>query len=521
MPLTFEQFKELRNKGLNTEQIISFEKGKKPEEITTPQTFSEQQLDRTIANRPDLYKEAVQATAQRLSPEGMRGFTLPQEVDIALKSIGGVAQRAEAAVANPFLRKQGKFQNPIKAIKEGITGEQLGELGDVVRQAPLVNRIPFAPEIIGLAGTGAIGGALTKSLGLASKANNLTKLETTYGKDMARVMIRHSTELPMPLVERGIERGWKNILTKENAKDFSLPNRISNYVIDSLDKITQNEYDEFGKALSNIKTGNVKAIDLNQVIEDALKSNGYIDEAYRETLKSRGAVVNKIVKFIETAQSNNIQPNDNIPIDVIQTFKKILKNFVPEKNWLGKTRSLKGEQRLAKELSNRLDDLIAYNSYGIEDEAYTKAKVRYSEFKNFEKAIMDTFSGVFGQEIRPSSEKIVTLAKQNPSTIFEEMNKLKNIDDFLIKKGYKGVSDNLLDWITTQEALLEPRGGFFQYVYERPLKYLSRQYLKSGYTEPVGKAVETTGKLISPTRKYINRKTTAPILSLGVLKGVE
>lgn len=483
----------LRNK--NTGETIKLRRKLDIGEISTPQTFQQEDLERRISQRPDIYGQAVQSLQR--PPQNPLGYNPLEAANIGLQSLGGVAQRAEAVIANPFLRQQGRFQNPLQAIKQGITGEQLGELGDIARQAGLPEPISAG---LGLLGTGIIGGALSRWVGLGQKANNLTKLETTYGKDIAKNIITQTTELPRPLVERGMQRGWRKILTKSNARELDLPTKVSSYVINSLDDITQKEYDEFGKVLDKVKTGNIKAIDLNQVIENTLKQNGYLDEAFSPTLKSRGAVVNKIQNFIDTANKSGMKPDDNIPIDVIQTFKKIMKGLVPEKNWIGKTRSLKGEQRLAKDLSNSLDNLIAYNSYGIEDVAYTQAKRNYSIFKNFEQAIMNTFSEVVGQEVKPTADKIVGISKLHPTKMLEEMGKLYNIDDFLKSKGYQPIADKLLDWMTTQEMLIKPQGGFFKEMVAVPIKYGVRQSLQSGVPTTIG---GKTGGLMNQVNPYV------------------
>ncbi len=492
MPITPQQARaelarrELEKRGVSLPQQPTGE-------ISTPQTFQQQDLEKRISQRPDIYGQAVQAFQQ--PPQSPLGYNPLEIANIGLKSLGGIAQRGEATVAAPFYEMPRGIPAMAKGVKQAITGEKRYELGDIARQARLPEPVSAG---LGLLGTGILGGAITKWVGLGQKAQNLTKLETTYGKDIAKNIISQTTELPTPLVERGMQRGWRRILTKANAKELDLPTKVSSYVMNSLDDITQNEYDEFGKVLNKVKTGNVKAIDLNQVIENTLKQNGYLDEAYNPTLKSRGSVVNKIMDFIDTAKSNKIKPDDNISIDVIQTFKKIIKNFVPEKNWIGKTRSLKGEQRLAKDLSNSLDNLIAYNSYGIEDEAYTQAKRNYSIFKNFEKTIMDTFSEIVGQEVKPTADKVVGMSKIHPTKMLEEIGKLYNIDDFLKSKGYQPVADRLLDWMTTQEMLIKPMGGFFKEMVAVPIKYGVRQTLRSGIPSMIGGNVGNIMNTINP-----------------------
>ena len=457
---------------------------------STPQTFQQQGLEQRISQRPDIYSQAVQGIQQRFSPEGQRGFTFPQEANIGLQSLGGVMQRGEAAIANPFLRKQGQFQNPITAIKEGITGQQLGELGDVARQAGLPEPIS---AVLGLAGTAFLGGAISKWAGLSQKANNLTKLQTSYGKDISKTIIKHTTGLSDEAVEHGMKRGWRNVLTKENL-DPEIPTRIASRLLNNLDEITQKEYDEFGKAIDKITTGNVKAIDLNQKVQDVLLREGYIDSSFNPTMKFRGSVANKVFDFIEKATKSGIKPDDNIPVSVIRDFKKIIKGYIPEKNLLGKMRSLKGEQRFAKDLANQLDDLISYNAYGVEDEVYAQAKRRYSEFKNFEKYIIDSFTNLEGQELKPTAKNIVNLTSKEPTLVKEEIGQLKNLDEFLKSKGYSPVTNKLLDWNTVKEFLVKPRvGGLFEKIGEVG-KFGVRQTLKSGIPTMVG---GTAGKIMN------------------------
>ena len=469
-------------------------------------------LEQRISQRPDIYNQATQTIQNLMQQPQTNPFnpiaklnSMGQVANLGLQTFGGIAQRGEAAIANPFLKKQGQFQNPITAFKQGITGEQLGELGDVARQAGIPEPISAG---LGLVGTGIIGGALARVAGITQKANNLMKLESTYGKDFAKMAIRQTTELPMPLVERGMERGWRRILTKANAQETDLPTKISSYVMNSLDDITQNEYDEFGKVIDKLKTGNVKAIDLNQKIQDRLLREGYLDQSFNSTLKMRGSVVNKIFDFIDNAVKSKIKPDDNIPIMMIKSLKDKIKSFIPEKNLIGKIRSLKGEQGLAKRMMQDLDELVSYNAYGIEDESYAQARRRYSDFKNFEQAILNTFSEIVGQKVTPTADKVVGISKLHPTKMLEEMNKLYNIDDFFKSKGYQPIADRLLDWMTTQETLIKPGGISLNpaKTFETAIKYLMRQYLSSG------------GNRIGNTGQVVNKSNLIPAFVLKIIQ---
>jgi len=485
--------------------------------IQDPRTGAIEDLQSKIAQRPDIYGQAVQSAQQlpqatlQSAGKGSPGLPLANTL---LQSLGGIAQRGEAAIANPFLAmSEGSLgtypQRALQGIKQGITGERLGELGDVARRAGLPEPVSAT---LGLIGTGILGGALARGAGLTQKANNLTKIQTAYGHDIGKNVIRHSTELPMPLVERGMVRGWKRILTKSNAQDLKLPTRISSYVMDSLDDITQREYDEFGKAISRVKNVNVKAIDLSQTVDDMLKKFGYIDETFNPTLKQRGPIANKILDFLGNARKNKIKPDESIPLEVIRTFKNILKKSVPEKNWIGKTRSLRGEQRLAKELSNAIDDLISFSLSGTDDFAFNNAKRRYSEFKNFEKAIVNTFAEVVGQEVTPTGDRIVGLGSMPPTKMLEEIDKLHNIDSFLNSKGYSSITDRLLDWVTTQEMMVVPKGGVFKRFTESPIKYGMRQFLGSGVPTAMGNVGKVARPVVNPLDELLRKNIIPPAI---------
>lgn len=474
----------------------------------TSQTTQPQTLEQRTSQRPDIYGQAVQSFQQLMQPQQklktpFEGLT--QIPDIALKSLGGIVQRGEATIANPFIEMgRGQFGQMLPSIRRGITGEQLGELGDVARQAGI-------PEPIS-AGLGLVGSGMLMNLPFKI-ANNLTKIQTTYGKDIGKNVIRFSTGMPDVAVEHGMRKGWKKILTKENL-DPTIPTRLSQKVLNSLDDIARQEYDDYGRMIDKLDTGNIKAIDLNQTIENSLMKNGYLNPDYSPTLKVRGTIVNKIFDFIDKAKSRGIKPDENIPVAIVRNLKQELKKMVPEKNWIGKIRSLRGEQKLAKQLSYDLNSMVGYNAFGIEDETYTMANRRYSEFKNFEKAILDTFSETVGQETKPTADRIVGLFDLHPTKANEELIKLFNIDNFLKSKGYGRIYEPLMDWLTTQSAVVKPQqGGASLYpfrVLAESTKYGARQLLKSGITSPIGQGIEAMGRFIQPTRQIVNRQTIIP-----------
>ena len=461
-------------------------------------------LNDKISKRTDIYGEAVKAIEQA-KPTINPIKAVGQVADIGLKSFGGVAQRAEATLANPFILKDGRPQNPIQAIREGLTGKQLGELGDVARQAGFPEPVAAG---LGLLGTGILGGALSKTYKVEKIAESLTKAETNYGKDIGKNVIRWTTGLPDEAVEHGMKRGWKNVLTKENL-DATLPTKLAKNTLDNLSEISTKEYDNYGKAIDSVNKGFVKGVDLIDTVQQQLLNKKYINPDGTKAIKMRPKFVNDIhtmyEKWIET-----MKPTENIPIPMLQNIRTMAKKVIPKSNLIGKNRSLTEEQRFAKDLSNKLDEMIGFNAFGVENKAITSAKRSYRNFKNNEKLILDTFSETAGQETVPTADKVVGLFKLQRTKANEELSKLKQINDFLVDRGFEPIENKLKDWLTTQAAIVEPQaGGASLYPFRllaESTKYGARQTLRSGITSPIGKGIQKTGKGISKIKDYAKER---------------
>jgi hypothetical protein len=201
-----------------------------------------------------------------------------------------------------------------------------------------------------------------------------------------------------------------------------------------------------------------------------------------------------------------MKPDENIPIPMLQNIRTMAKKVIPKSNLIGKNRSLTEEQKFAKDLSNKLDEMIGFNAFGVENKAITSAKRSYRNFKNNEKLILDTFSETAGQETVPTADKVVGLFKMQRTKANEELSKLKQINDFLVDRGYEPIENKLKDWLTTQAAIVEPQaGGASLYPFRllaESTKYGARQTLRSGITSPIGKGIQKTGKGIQKIKDY-------------------
>lgn len=475
-------------------------------EITTPQTFRQQQIERQIAQRPDLYGQAVQMLQQRMSPQG-QPFNIPQMAELGLKSLGGVAQKAEATIAAPFYEMPRGIPAMAKGIKQAITGEKRYELGDIARQA-IPERIPIISglrePISAITGLGLFGGIIKNiSRLLPQKAIQFEKIKTQYGKDIGAGIIRTTSGGAHPQAVRyGMERGWKNIFTKSNL-DPEIPTRISKQIVNNFDDIAKQEYMSYGQAMDKVTEGNIKALDLYNQFQGKLINSGYLDFNGNETVKIKGTIINKLLKILYNAKEN-INPDQNLSISSIQAVKQIIKKSVPPKYWTGKVKSLTEEQWVAKEITNGIDELIGRFGKGM-----TEANQRYSMFKNIEAIIGNLVTKVEGQKVIPTGQNIINIFDINPTRTVEKLNTLGKVNTYLISKGHKGFLTPLLDWTTNQEFMtIYSRGAMTESLHPasllgRSAKAMTRQFLKYMPTSLMGKGIETTGKIAETIKPYI------------------
>ncbi len=195
MPLTREQFQGLRDKGLNVQQIVSFEKGE------TPQGIARQKQVQQETSGNQFAFDASEPTPDELG----RGDTKTGKVRGAFTKLFGGGKLAEGiggAIAAPFVQKtldteqrqteelQGKLLQAIRAAKsEGRDTSRLEKamrnsqdlattLNDV--QKDFAESLPTSKEVIGSSvrlattlGSGLIGRASAKALALGKSTTFL------------------------------------------------------------------------------------------------------------------------------------------------------------------------------------------------------------------------------------------------------------------------------------------------------------------------------------------------------------
>jgi len=443
MPLSFEQFQQLRSRGLSNDQIAKFESGYKP------QPPNEEMVDRLAQQRPDIQQQAGQeilGLGQNMAQNPLAAPLMPAKA--VLDSFGGLMQRGEAAVANPLLEMgRGRFGNIPRAAWQGITGQRMGEMGDVARQAGLPESVA---QVFGLATTGMGMTKLGRLSGL-SKANNFAKLESAYGKDISRNIIKATTGLSDTGVDWGQRTGWRAIKTKNyvGSKGVEVPYNIATQVTDNMKKIAIEEHDNFERAINGIEKGSVNAVELDQMVKGVLRDSGFLNPDFRPTLKTRGTVSGKIEKFLRNAQGE-IKESAEIPIDVINTIKKDIKKAIPAQYFSGKKISLTEEQKLAKDIIYKLDDVISKTAGVAENEAFRDAKASYARFKDAEARVNQLFEKQVGQHYVPDPEKVVNIFNKTAAAEVADMTQIQELSNYMAGMGYRNFAPELFDWNLAQ-----------------------------------------------------------------------
>jgi hypothetical protein len=478
-----------------------------PTETLSPQTAREQSVDKLISQRPDISQQAgqeIMGLGQNMAQHPFVAPLLPAKAE--LDSFGGLMQRGEAAVANPLLEMgRGNFGAIPKSVWQGITGQRMGEMGDVARQAGLPELVAIA---FGLATTGMGMTKLGKLTGL-SKANNFAKLESTYGKDISRNIIKATTGLSDTGVDYGQRTGWRAIKSKNyvGSKGVEVPYNIASQVTDNMKKIAIEEHENFEKAINGIEKGSVNAVELDQMVKGVLRDSGFLNLDLKPTLKTRGTVSGKIEKFLRNAEGQ-IKENAEIPIDVVNTIKKDIKKAIPSNYFSGKKISLTEEQKLAKDISYKLDDLIGSNASVSENEAYRNAKASYARFKDAEARVNQMFEKQVGQHYVPDPEKVVNIFNKTAGAEVADIEQIQELSNYMADMGYRNFAPELFDWNLAQRltsGIGAVQGG--QAKIFSMFRPATRQILKMPTTQMVGQGIEQG---IERPTKYLAGQSKIP-----------
>lgn len=291
MPITEQE--ELELLELEKEKALSSRGTKKPSDVGIPMRDV---VEQKISQREDRLTPSIQQLGQRqpFSINPIRN-AMP-----ALNVAGGLVQRAEAAVANPLMDIQrGTPEQAFQSFISGIKGEELGELGDIIRKTG-AGEIPSA-----VIGVGALAGVTKAVAGLSKMVfSKLPRLMTPKWRTEQAASIKS-----------GIEQA-ENALQAEYSKIYE---PFKSKVIDPK---------AINKAITNIPKSLKKEIlkdsytleDITRMRTEITKQVG--DGSWIKAAQSKGIPLSK-EKLIETASNLKKIILDNVD-DVARTKLKAI-----------------------------------------------------------------------------------------------------------------------------------------------------------------------------------------------------
>ena len=487
MPITPQQARaELARREL-ARRGVPIEQPQQPVgEISTPQTFRQNQLERQISQRPDLYNQAVQMLQQRLSPEG-QPFTIPQMANLGLKSLGGVLQRGESAIAAPFYEMPRGIPAMAKGVKQAITGEKRYELGDIARQTGIPEPISAG---LGLVGTGILGGALAKGAGLTKKATDLGKLETTYGRDISRNIIKQTSQMTDEAVDYGMTKGWKNILTKENLN----PQKGYNFVLRAkrgLQNFYRNINNRYGEELDKISQNvdlDLPVDNIKLSLQQRLQNNGIIDLNGNELRTPIDKVEKEILRIYDSFK--NI--SGNIGLKDIVKLKNRLWGMV-RKTALEGNQPINSNERIIYDLQGEIGRALQLAGEVLPSDRSILSLNQLNSWYAQNRTLFNMANNVFKVFKNDYATKTAESAFNRYFKLdIGTKTLLQDIDNILPQSSK--FLDAVKDWRITQDFMIQPTGGMFQEMYRVPAKYLTRQYLRSGAGQVAGKGGQVVNR---------------------------
>lgn len=264
-----------------------------------------QRTERKISERQDLIKDIGEKSLGQRFKQAMQfatpGLATPESGQDVMKAMGGIFQRGQATVANPLMALQeGKITEAPKEAWKGLTGQRLGEVGDVYRRVGV-------PEPI------------SATLGFFATMG-ITNL-ATKGKLVASA--KKGTEF------------IKSKMPKVMDKNYVI-NRAK-VASDGLDDLYGGLSKEYDDVFAKIGEKPVDFNKVNQVLDD-LSSQG------------QDAVIKKIGKQLGTNPPSNV--------NTLQKIKEALRKTVPDRVWSGKSMA-DTNQHYLKDAYYKLNNIIA------------------------------------------------------------------------------------------------------------------------------------------------------------------
>lgn len=345
-PLSFEQFKVLKNKGLSPEQIAKFEQGVKPKP-TIPSTFLPrlEETEKLISERPTAIETLAEET---VTPATTRRGKILKPLVTGLKAAAVPFGQITGAIAGPALKFQKEVGDvPIPELQQlteksgrtGLTQEEKQRMNILTRQ-----EIKRTGRFIGGLGKEAWAGLrgekaprfadIMRVTGFGGKYSDLISEATGFFAELGLVNVLTKGHLL-----RSGQKGKDFISTRAPRvinKDWALKRAdIAKGGLDDLRKGLSNEYDDLYRVIGNNMRNPKKVINVMENVSPK--------------------VINQITKdnLITKFSDGSIQPT----LNNIKRMRKILGDNVSSRVW-NKRIFADQDERIVKEAWSKLGDIM-------------------------------------------------------------------------------------------------------------------------------------------------------------------
>ena len=282
---------------------------------------------------------------------GRKDLVTGSGASLALDLVGGVQQRAEAAVANPLLELQkGNTKNLLNDFMQGVKGERLGQLGDPVRNT----------------GFGGKNNELISSAtGLLA---NIGASNAVFGGGVLKAA-------------KEVKETFPRVLPQKMNKNFLLNKaKSAKESLDSLRKSLGAEIDEAFKPIAKEPVKNSTLVkEAIEELPENVKTSVLRDSARLLKIKFKNSKDLSINKFPLT--------NENVRV-----IRQQMDDFVPDRVWRG-VGDADAETRFVLRSSSKLRKALTEGHPELKNANANFSKFMDGHYKNINRLLIDNSTG--------------------------------------------------------------------------------------------------------------------------------
>lgn len=385
MALTFEQFKELRARGLSPEQIAKFESGQKP---VAKQTGVKGFLNEQFGG--------LQAVARGQEDKSLMGKASNFLFGSTAKTVGSLMGSGYGATKSLL----GQITGNEEMIRSGQKLEDtFGGLAAVARGTAKTNEI--TPTNIAFTtlelypGGGVITNILKKLPGGSQSLKYITETLAKVPASIRGSAVKNMSEVLRPTTKA--TKAMTEQVAPELVKRKVVSGSVSGLLNRSKAELTK-VGDAFDEVLSKIDGGKEFKIQPLQNTLESLKSNFYVkDRAGKIKIGTSGnpiAINQNVLNTIDELQGILREFGDNISFDSMRSLRQILDKEVAQSGGFLKTLKEGAELDIKKNLSNSIRNILAKESPDL-----AKLNAEFSFWKKTEDILKATKARQTGKPI--------------------------------------------------------------------------------------------------------------------------